>query len=244
MTYRQVQMNTRPIFTSIIILQVLAVPLWADWAACVIGANGNIGVQIQTSATHPSPGSLSAREWGANVPSKSENSDGSLNFTLSAEGAPLGDKTDSFGFASAPVKMHGDGEIVVQVTKISPGKQDWAAGGVMLRENFRGGSQFFAAAFTRGHGIQNFMRIEDSAAVATHENCSDCKPPSWLKIVRRGNHFTSFKSMDGRVWLEISEADVPMKMNVWAGVFTTSGGGAPAAGVTFAHVVTRENTGQ
>ena len=114
----------------------------------------------------------------------------------------------------------------------------------MLRENFSAGSRFFAAAFTRGHGIQNFVRPDESAAVAAQENCSDCHPPSWLKIVRHGNHFTSFKSMDGRIWLEISEADVPMKKNVWVGVFTTGGGGAPGVEVTFAHVVTREVAGQ
>jgi hypothetical protein len=88
------------------------------------------------------------------------------------------------------------------------------------------------------------MRTTDSAAVAAQENCSACNPPSWLKIVRHGNHFTSFKSMDGRVWLEVSEADVPMKKNVWAGVFTTGGGGTPGADVTFANVATREVTGQ
>jgi len=110
----------------------------------------------------------------------------------------------------------------------------------MLRENFSAGSKFFAAACTRGHGIQNFVRIEDSAAVAAQQNCSDCKPPSWLKIVRHGNHFTSFKSMDGRIWLEISEAEVSMKKNAWAGVFTTGGGGKPGADVSFAHVAARE----
>jgi hypothetical protein len=216
-------MKTRLIFASII-LQALTVPLWADWAECNIGTNGDLGVQIQTNSV--------------------EKQDGTFNFTLSAEGAPLGDKSDSLGFASAPVKMQGDCAIVVQVAKISPGKQDWAAGGVMLRENFSAGSKFFAAGCTRGHGIQNFARTADSTAVAAQENCSDCNPPCWLKIVRHGNHFTSFKSMDGRVWLEISEADVPMKKKVWAGVFTTGGGGAPGANVTFAHVAAREDASQ
>jgi hypothetical protein len=223
MTHRQVQMKTRLIFASII-LQILTVPLWADWTACDIGSSGNIGVQIQITPM--------------------DKPDGTLNFTLSAGGAPLADKTDGLGFASAPAKMKGDCEIMVQVVSISPGKQDWAAGGVMVRENFSAGSKFFAAAFTRGHGIQNFVRTADSAAVTAQENCSDCSPPSWLKIVRQGNHFTSYKSMDGRIWLEISEADVPMKKNAWVGVFTTGGGGATGADVTFARVTTRENAGQ
>ena len=216
-------MKTRIIFASII-LQILTVPLWADWTACNIGGGAKIGVQIQITPM--------------------EKPDGTLNFTLSAEGAPLADKTDGLGFASAPTKMKGDCEIVVQVVSISPGKQDWAAGGVMIRENFSAGSKFFAAACTRGHGIQNFMRTADSAAVAAQENCSDCNPPSWLRIARQGNHFTSYKSMDGRIWLEISEADIPMKKNAWVGVFTTGGGGAPGADASFARVTTRELAGQ
>jgi hypothetical protein len=216
-------MKTRLIFASIL-LQILTVPLWANWGACNIGPNGDVGVQIQTDTV--------------------EKPDNTLNFTLSAAGAPLADKTDAIGFASAPAKMKGDCEIVAQVTNISPGKQDWAAGGVMLRENFGEGCKFFAAACTRGHGIQNFMRPTDSAAVAAQENCSDCNPPLWLKIVRQGNHFTSYKSMDGRIWLEITEADVPMKKAVWVGVFTTGGGGAPGADVSFTHVAVREDAGQ
>jgi hypothetical protein len=222
MTQRQVQMKTRIIFASIL-LQILTVPLWADWEACNIGAVGDLGVQKQTNPA--------------------EKSDRTLNFTLSAGGAPLADKVDAFGFACGAAKMKGDCEIVVQVVSLSPGKQDWAAGGVMFRENFGAGSKFFAAAFTRGHGIQNFVRSADSAMVAAQENCADCNPPSWLKIVRQGNHFTSYKSMDGRIWLEISETDIPMKKGAWVGVFTTGGGGAPGADVTFAHVAVHEVAG-
>jgi hypothetical protein len=214
-------MKTRIIFASII-LQFLTVPLWADWTACNIG--GDVGVQIQNTPL--------------------DKPDGTLNFTLSATGAPLADKTDDLGFASAPAKLKGDCEIVVQVASISSGKQDWAAGGVMLRENFSAGSKFFAAACTRGHGIQNFMRTGDSAAVAVQENCTDCTPPTWLKIARQGNHFTSYKSMDGRIWLEISEADVPMKKAVWVGVFTTGGGGSPGTDVSFNHIAAREVSAQ
>jgi hypothetical protein len=219
MAHTQVQMNTRIIFASIL-LQILTVPLLADWGACNVGAVGALGVQIQSTTL--------------------EKPDGTLNFILTAGGAPLADKADALGFAFGQAKMKGDCEIVVQVANISPGKQAWAAGGAMLRENFSAGSKFFAVACTRGHGIQNFVRTADSAAIATQENCTDCNPPTWLKIVRQGNHFTSYKSMDGRIWLEVSQADLSMKKNVWAGVFTTGGGGSPGADVTFARVVTRE----
>jgi hypothetical protein len=223
MARRQFQMKIRIVCASIL-LPMLTAPLWADWGACDIGTSGESGVQIQAdSATK---------------------ADGSLNFTLSAGGAPLADKSDAIGFASGPAKMRGDCEIVIQILKISPGTQEWAAGGAMIRENFGTGAKFFAAGCTRTHGIQSFLRSDDDAAVTQQENCIDCNPPSWFKIVRQGNHFTSYKSMDGRIWLEVNEADVPMKKTVWAGAFITSGGGLPTADIVFAHVAARENSGQ
>jgi hypothetical protein len=215
-------MKIRFIFASII-LPFLAVSLWADWGACNIGAVGGDGVQLQADTTDTSDDTTST-----------------LAFTLSAAGAPLVDKTDALGFASGPAKLKGDCEIVAQLVKISPGTPDWAAGGVMIRENFGAGSKFFSVACTRGHGIQSFVRDQDSVLVTTQENCTNCNPPSWLKIVRKGNHFSSYKSMDGKIWLEVNETDVPMKKAVWVGVFTTSGGGPPAVDVTFTRVAASE----
>jgi hypothetical protein len=216
-------MNPSIIFASII-LPILTVPLRADWGACSIGAASNAAIYLQANS--------------------SENTDSTTAFTLSAAGGPLVDKTDAIGFASGPAKLKGDCEIVIQLAKFSNGTQDWATAGVMIRENYGVGSKFFAAGCTRGHGIQSFVRNEESAAVVQQENCIDCSPPTWLKIVRQGNHFTSYKSLDGRIWLEINEDDVPMKKAVWVGVFTTSGGGSPAFDVVFDHVTTREISGE
>ncbi|HXA13954.1 MAG TPA: hypothetical protein VNW23_02410 [Opitutaceae bacterium] len=192
----------------------------AAWGACNVGANNDIGVQIQV-----------------------DNSDDPANatsFILGSAGAPIANKADNIGFASGPAKLSGDCEIVVQVVKLSPGTQGWAAGGVMIRENYGAGAKFFAVGYTRGHGIQSFVRSANDAKVSPQEDCTDCKPPSWLKIVRRGNHFTSYKSRDGRAWLQVSELDVTMKKAVWAGVFVTSGGGQPIAQVTIDHVMTKQ----
>jgi hypothetical protein len=213
-------MKTSIVFASII-LSIVPVSLWADWGACNISAAGNTGVQLQ--AGHKS------------------RSDDTIAFTLSATGAQLDNKTDSIGFASGQAKLKGDCEIVAQVVEISDGGPDWAAGGIMLRENFGAGSKFFAAGCSRGHGIRNFIRKKEGEVIAQQENCSDCTPPCWLKIIRHGDHFTSYKSMDGKVWLEINEADVPMKKALWAGAFATSGGGQPAVGIIFAHVAAHES---
>ncbi|MGA3008230.1 MAG: hypothetical protein ABSE59_10100 [Opitutaceae bacterium] len=205
-----------------IMLSIMPLSLMADWGACNVGTVSDIGVQIQ---------------------SKTDDADFTA-FTLSAAGAALSGKTDAIGFATGQAKLKGDCEIVAQVTNISVGDQDSAGGGLMIRENFGPSSKFFAAGCTRGHGIRSYIRSRESGPIAREENCTDCNPPTWLKIVRQGDHFTSYKSMDGRIWLQINEGDVPMKKAVWVGAFATSGGGQPVAEIGFDHVVARQTAGQ
>jgi large repetitive protein len=189
----------------------LAASLLGDWQACSIGPTSQTSIEINRTN----------------------------DFTLTALGSPLAGQNDGIGFASGPGKLSGDCEIVAHVIKITPGKQAWAAGGIMMRESLGGGAKFIAVGCTRAHGVQSFIRSEGSDNVSQQENCSDCLPPLWLKIVRHGDHFTSYKSTDGVVWLQVNEADVVMKKTVWVGAFATSGGDAPAAEITFERVTTR-----
>jgi hypothetical protein len=191
--------------------------------------------------------SPSASTWGycnigqadTKLQTDSNSTRDSASFTLGSTGAALGSNADALGFASGPAKLAGDCEIIAQVTKLSGGVTDWATGGIMIRENYGTGSKFISIGYTRGHGIQYFVRKETGAAVITQENCTDCKTPVWFKLVRRGNHFIGYQSEDGRVWLQLSELDITMKKASWAGIFATSGGGSPAVQIIFNGVSAR-----
>jgi hypothetical protein len=163
----------------------------------------------------------------------------SASFTLSSTGAPLNSNADDLGFASGPAKLAGDCEIIAQINQLSGGAMDWATGGVMIRENYGTGSKFISIGYTRGHGIQYFVRKETGSAVSTLEICTECKTPIWLKLIRRGNHFVGYQSEDGRVWLQLSELDITMKKASWAGIFVTSGGGSPAVQLSLSGVSAR-----
>ncbi|HTB80718.1 MAG TPA: hypothetical protein VK717_07515 [Opitutaceae bacterium] len=203
-------MKTPYIFAGALVLG-LTVSLLGDWQACSIGPTSQTGIETNSSN----------------------------DFTLTALGSPLDGQNDDMGFATGPGKLSGDCEIMAHVTKISPGKEDWATGGLMMRESLGGGSKFIAVGCTRGHGVLSFTRSEESDNVLRQENCGDCLAPIWVKIVRRGNHFVSYKSSDGVVWLQVNEADIVMKKSVWVGAFATSGGDATGVVVTFQRVTTR-----
>jgi len=200
------------VFTSVLIL-ALAAPAFADWEGCSIGPQGQSSIQVSNAS----------------------------NFTLTASGNPLDGATDSIGFASGQSKLNGDCQIIARVARITPGQQDWATGGLMMRESLGGGSKFVALGCTRMQGVQSFVRSEDSGAVSHQLACADCTPPLWLKIVRTGNHIAGYKSNDGSVWLQVFATDVAMKKMVWVGVFATNGGSGPDVTLSFERAATREN---
>jgi large repetitive protein len=201
----------KPVFFSALLL-VFTAPLFADWEGCSIGATSQSAIET----------------YSAN------------SFALTVSGMPLADTTDVIGFASGPGKISGNCEIVARLARISSGQQEWAAGGVIIRESISEGSKFVAVGCTHAHGVQSFVRSADSATVTHQENCAECNPPVWLKIIRSGNHFSVYRSTDGVVWLQVYETDVVMKKSAWVGVFATNGGGQPAATITFERVAAKQ----
>jgi len=204
-----------PVFTSILLL-AFAASAFADWEACSIGADTQSSIQTNSAN----------------------------NFALTSSGAPLAGTADSIGFASGPDKLTGDCQIIARVARVSPGQQELAAGGVMIRETIGIGSKFVALGCTRTGGAQSFMRSAEAGEVTHQTSCPDCAAPIWLKIVRTGNHFIAYKSTDGSVWLQVFETNITMKKAVWVGVFATNGGSGPGATISFERVAARESAPQ
>ncbi len=210
-------MRTKPalVLASTLLLAFTS-PLFGEWDGCSIGQSSQSTIET----------------YSAN----------SLAITVS--GAPLLGQADTLSFVSGPGKLTGDCEMIARVMKISSGLQEWAAGGVMMRETLGDGSKFIAAACTRLHGVQVFLREKDDTEVVRQQDCADCAPPLWLKISRTGSHFAVFKSSDGIVWLQIYQSDMAMKKSAWVGAFATNGGDRPPAVITFDRLSARETGSQ
>jgi regulation of enolase protein 1 (concanavalin A-like superfamily) len=48
------------------------------------------------------------------------------------------------------------------------------------------------------------------------------KPPLWLRVTRRGNHFAGSYSADGKSWTILGMDDVPMTGKISVGLVATS----------------------
>lgn len=142
---------------------------------------------------------------------------GNGSISISCSGEDIWGSSDKFRFVYQ--NASGDCEIKAKVCEI--GNSDpWAKAGVMIRESLNGNSSHAFMALTSGNGLA-FQRRNGTGYSSEHTSggtTSDC----WVKLVRKGNTFTSYKSKDGSTWTQIGSCTIPMGSNCYIGIAATS----------------------
>ncbi len=134
-----------------------------------------------------------------------------------------GSGSDIWGSSDECHKMFqnavGDCEIKAKICSV--GNTDpWAKCGVMIRESLNGNSSHAFMCLTAGNGLA-FQRRNGTGAASEHTsggNDGSC----WVKLVRRGSTFTSYKSRDGVSWTQVGSCNIPMASNCYIGIAVTS----------------------
>jgi hypothetical protein len=147
------------------------------------------------------------------------------SFYVSAGGRDIWDATDEFHFVYRT--LAGDGYIQAKVDSLVTESSEWAKAGVMMREALEGGSPFAMTVNTRDFSCemqQRFLFDENmsSATYNTRPNDqltlvnSGHRWDIWVKLVREGEDFTGFYSLDtlvdstgARIWNEIITKQIP-----------------------------------
>lgn len=74
-----------------------------------------------------------------------------------------------------------------------------------------------------GHGVHMQYNFKSDKSVTSPITLAGYAfPNEWLKLVRAGNVFTSYWSLDGNTWNQIGSATVTMNTNATVGLFVTS----------------------
>lgn len=105
--------------------------------------------------------------------------------------------------------LHGDGELVARVVAMdNPGGVAHAKAGLSIRESLQPGARQVTMCVTATDGTQFFYR--DKADGITTRIKADAEAqknsvpkkqfPCWLKIVRHGDEFSGYESVDGQRW--------------------------------------------
>ena len=146
-------------------------------------------------------------------------------FTVKGSGTGVIGTADSMNFLFQT--LSGDGTIVARVVSSSAGQA-----GVMIRETLNANA---ADAFVIDQSSYNYFYDRTSTgATAGQWGSSYHVLPYWMKLVRSGNTFSAYGSLDGVNWTQIgSTQTVAMAQNVYIGLTVSSQSNSSLATATF-----------
>jgi len=155
-------------------------------------------------------------------------------FIERGSGADIWGTADAFHYIYQP--LTGDGQIVVRVAT-QDNSNAWAKAGVMIRETLAPGSKHAAIVVTPGNGVSFQRRLSTNGTSAlTQVKGTGIAAPYWVKLVRKGNVFTSYRSSDGVTWTGLPNATITMSNTVYIGLAVTSHNNSASSTATFDHI--------
>ena len=125
-------------------------------------------------------------------------------------------------FRYAYQSASGDCSIVARVVSVQ-GTDPWAKAGVMIRETLNANSSQASAFVTPNNGVA-FQYRTSTGASSGNVNTTGLVAPYWVKVVRSGSTFTSYRSSTGASgsWTQIGSVTISMGSSVYIGLGVTS----------------------
>jgi len=104
----------------------------------------------------------------------------------------------------------------------------------MIRASLDAGAANAYVAVTPGNGVT--WQYRSGAGGTTWNNTGSLSAPYWVKLVRIGNTFTSYRSPDGTNWTQQGTATFTMAATVYIGLALTSHNSSALGAATFDNV--------
>jgi len=161
------------------------------------------------------------------------------SFTVKGSGADIWGTADAFRFVYQG--LNGDGEIKAKVTS-QTNTDAWAKAGVMIRESLTAGSKHAFTCVTPSNGLA-FQRRASTDGTSDHTSGGSGTAPVWVRLVRSGNAFTSYRSSDGSSWTQIGSATISMASQVYVGLAVTSHNNSAISTAVFENVTVSSGGG-
>jgi len=155
--------------------------------------------------------------------------------TVAAAGNGVAGTNDQFGFVSASIS--GDLQITAQLSNMEPFTTNSVAG-IMVRDGNAAGAKnvFLGFAPLAADGLKFNCRALSGGATASIASTAHAGN-LWLRVARFGDAFTAYYSGDGASWTVLGSTNVPMSVQVQAGLAVASGLTNTVAPVEFSKVL-------
>ena len=200
------------------------------------GTTTSLGVQVNVSAPPPPPPSLPSpwqtQDIGAvGTPGTASASTGT--FTVEGAGADIWGTADAFRYVWQTVS--GDMDVIARVVSAEY-VHDWVKAGVMIREGLTPDSAHALMLVSPGTKGLAFQRRVAAGGVSTHTTGGAGTPPMWVKLQRRGNTISAYRSADGSAWTLVGSDTFSMGSTVDVGLAVSSHNTSELATVVFDNV--------
>lgn len=205
------------------------------------GSAGGIGSGI-TLANPAEPEQAMPAGWGS-VDVGTVNAAGASGlmggkFRIVGSGLDVGGVADGFQFAYR--HFTGDGELIARLDSIES-LDAGAEVGLMFRESLAAGSRYAFASFVPSSPSSPTAGLHFDARSATNGNATSTTgvasgTPVWLRLVRSGDLFSGYRSIDGANWTLMGSATIGMGATIFVGLALSSHNLSRLAGATFANV--------
>ncbi len=138
--------------------------------------------------------------------------------TVAGAGTDIWNTSDQFNYNYW--QLSGDATITARVVSLT-NTNFYAKAGVMIRETLNGGSAYAMSVVCPS--LLNFHYRTSTGSAATSGPYFNPTFPQWARVVRSGNLFTSYSSVDGVTWSQVnSPVSIPMAQSVYVGLAVTS----------------------
>jgi len=158
-------------------------------------------------------------------------------WTVSGDGVDIWGTSDGFHYAYQ--FLEGDGEMTARVVDNGTGSNSWAKGSVMIRETLEPSSTHAMIIVTGGDGSGagfQWRPTTGSSSSSIHDPTPAVSPPHWVRLVREGDTFTGYLSLDGTNWNEQGSTTITMAQEVHIGLCVTSHASGEVRSFTFDNV--------
>jgi hypothetical protein len=186
-------------------------------SAIVSGVETANSAQVSAIPTAGLPSPWQTRDIG-DVGATGGASYTSGSFTVVGAGADIGDPTDEFRYVYQPAS--GNCSITARVLGVQ-NTDAWAKAGVMIRETLNANSAHGSVFLTPGNGVAAQARLQ-TGGPSYNVNTPGLTAPHWVRLVRTGNTFTGYRSLNGNSWTEVGSVTIQIGKSVFIGLAVTS----------------------
>ena len=139
-------------------------------------------------------------------------------YAITAGGADIWGTTDQFRFVYRP--FTGDVDIRARVNSLEAVDAHSKAG-VMIRGALTANAPY-AYSFISGTAGSTFEWRLATGSASGGAPYTPGTAPTWVRLVRTGSRFDSFRSSDGQTWTLIESIDIALPSTVYVGMAVTS----------------------